>query len=263
MIYRKYSKEQISQVKRLFEEGKNKCQISRITNIPRATLKEWIRPHYIPKTNKPRNSYFPITDFKSYFDTEEKKKAYSFILAVYLCDGCISRFKTFRAPSIRFTNDSKYPINTQEWGEKLKTVLPENSVNIHKKKNGNCFIITAYSRKLLDLFPQFGEGKKHDRKLFLSYWQKEIIEQYPEEFIKGCIQSDGCIYFQKISDAHFYKRYNFVNKSEDIIDFFIFALEKVGISKAKYFQKGRGLFVIQNFIKNQVKILESIISKKE
>ncbi len=263
MTYKTYSQEQKDQVKSLFEDGKNQCEISRITGIPRGTLKCWIKPAYVPKTNKLRNSYRPIIDFESYLNTEEKKKAYSFILGIYLCDGYISRYKTYRAPAIRFFNDSKYPLNTQEWKEKLQILLPENSVNVHKHKQSNCFIVLAYSRKLLDLFPQYGEGKKHDRKLTLAPWQKQILDQYPEEFIRGCIQSDGCIYIQKISDRFSYKRYNFINKSEDIMDFFLYALEKVGIFKDKYFHKKRDLFVSQNFSKSQREILEKIISKKE
>jgi hypothetical protein len=263
MAYKAYSQEQKNQVKSLFENGKNKCEISRITGIPRATLTKWIHPTYIPKTNKPRNSYEPIIDFTSYLNTEEKKKAYSFILGVYLCDGHISRYKTFRAPAIRFFNDSKYPLNTQEWKEKLQILLPENKVNIHQKSNTNCFIVLAYSRKLLDLFPQYGEGKKHDRKLNLTEWQKEILNQYPEDFIRACIQSDGCIYTQKISDKLSYKRFNFIKKSEDIMDFFLYALNLAGISKEKYFNKSRGIFVAQNFSKEQREILEKIISKKE
>lgn len=263
MTYKTYSQEQKDQVKSLFEDGKNKCEISRITGIPRATLTKWIHPTYIRKTGKPRNTYKPIVDFESYLNTEEKKRAYSFILGVYLCDGHISRYKTFRAPCIRFFNDLKYPLNTQEWKEKLQIILPENKINVYKKSESNCCVVLAYSRKLLDLFPQYGEGKKHDRKLTLAPWQKQILDQYPEEFIRGCIQSDGCIYTQKISDKFSYKRYNFINKSEDIINFFLSSLERIGILKQKYFSQSRKLFVVQNFSKEQKIILETIISKKE
>ena len=263
MTYNRYTQIQINQVKSLFEDGKNKSEISRITGIPRGTLKQWIQPTYIRKTDKPRNSYSPITDFESYLDSEEKKKAYSFILGVYLCDGVISTFKTLRAPSIRLFNDTKYPINTKEWKDKLQIILPENSVNVHKNRNSNCYIVLAYSRKLLDLFPQYGEGKKHDRKLTLSSWQQKILDEYPDDFIRGCMQSDGCIYSQNISDKLSYKRFSFVNKSEDIMEFFLYALKLKGILKDKYFHKSKRLFVAQNFSKEQREILERIISKKE
>lgn len=258
--YRSYDTPTKEKVKQLFENGKNKCEISRITGIPRATLTQWIHPKYEPKTNKPRASYVPIVSFEDYLDTEEKKKAYSFILAIYLCDGYIS--KAFRAASIRLFNDAKYPENTNDWAKKLKILLPENSVTVSKQQNSNSFVVLAYSRKLTDLFPQHGSGPKHSRKLIFSNWQLKIIQEFPEEFIKGCIQSDGCIYTQAMKNGYSYKRFNFINKSEDIIDLFLSTLKLINISKEKYFQVNRGLFVIQNFSKEAVSILEKIISKK-
>lgn len=43
MKYKTYTKEQIEQVFNLFENGMNKSNISRITGIPRGTLKEWLK----------------------------------------------------------------------------------------------------------------------------------------------------------------------------------------------------------------------------
>lgn len=262
MKYRVYTQEQIEEAKTLFENGKNKCEISRITGVPRGTIKSWIIPRYKKKTDKPRSSYIPITNFDEYLNTPEKKAAYSFILAVYLCDGCISRYKTYRAPAMRMFNDSKYPKNTKEWAEKLKILFPENSVNIHKRKESNCNVVLLYSRKLLDLFPQYGEGVKHKRKLEFANWQMDIVREFPSDFIRGCIQSDGCVYKQKIG-KYIYKKYNFTNMSEDIIDLFLEALRLIGIQKEKWQNKKSKKFVIQNFSKDDVEALSQIIDKKE
>jgi hypothetical protein len=262
MKYRTYTKEQMGQVKKLFEDGKNQCEISRITGIPRGTLKSWLIPTYKRITDKPRNNYIPITDFDEYLDTPEKRAAYSFILAVYLCDGVISRFKTFRVPSMRLFNDSKYPKNTSEWAEKLKIIFPENSVNVHKRPRYNCNVVLLYSRKLLDLFPQYGNGRKHTRKLVFADWQKKIVQEFPEEFIRGCIQSDGCIYNQKVN-GKVYPRYAFTNMSEDIIDMLLWSLSLVGIEKAKWQNKTNKKFVVQNFRERDFFILQGIINKKE
>lgn len=262
MKYKTYTSEQINQVKSLSENGKNQCEISRITGIPRGTLRFWIKPSYVRKTNKPRNSYSPIENPLTYLNSEELKRAYSFILGVYLCDGCISRYKAYRAPAIRFVNDSKYPNNTKEWAENLQKIFPDNSVNVHKHYKSNCNIVLCYSRKLLDLFPQYGEGKKHNRKISLEEWQKQILSQYPEEFIRACFQSDGCIYQQKIGSKT-YKRYSFSNMSLDIIEIFLFCLEKIGVNKDIYRHKSKGLYLIQNFKKEHVQVLNKIIDKKE
>lgn len=259
MIYKKYTEEDKNVVKDLFLKGMNKCQISKITKINRRTLAYWLDPRN--KKRKKRNSYVPIEDFSLFFDSEEKISAYSFILATYLCDGCISTYKTVRAPSIRLFNDSRYVKNIQEWAEKLKILFPKNVVNVIKQKHSNCFVILTYNKNLIELFPQHGKGVKYKRKLILTDWQKEIIEKYPKEFVKGCFQSDGCIYTQKVGKYE-YRKHSFSNKSEDIIDFLLYALRLIGIEKEKY-RRPDGIFVIQNFKKDQQKVLNEIIFTKE
>lgn len=244
----------------IFENGNNKCQIARITKIPRGTLKKWLTPNYNNRQNK-RNTYIPITNFDDFLNTPEKRQAYSYILAIYLCDGCISTYKTFRAPSIRFFNDSKYPINTKNWADKLKLLFPNNSVITFKKPKANCLVVLAYSKLLLDLFPQHGKGVKHLREIKLTEWQKQIIAEYPQDFIKGCIESDGCIYEQKVGN-YSYKRYSFTNKSEDIINIFLWVLSLIGINKEKYWNP-KEIYVIQNFKPDSIKILQKIINQKE
>ena len=241
MTYKKYTAQDKENVLKLWENGKNQLEISRITGVSRGALREWIKPTYKHLTDKPRNSYVPITDFEAYFNTEEKRKAYSYILAVYLCDGCISYYKTFRAPSIRLYNDSKYVKNNNCRAEELQKILPDNSVNIHKHSVSNCVIISAYSRKLSDLFPQHGSKMKHTRKLIFTNWQLKIIQEFPKEFIKGCIESDGCIYVQTVNNKQ-YKRYSFSNKSQDIIDLFLYSLSLVGITSKKWCSK-KGQFI--------------------
>lgn len=262
MKYRIYTKEDKDKVLKLFETGSNQSAISRETGVPRETLREWLKPKDISK--RIRNSYVPIINFDEYLNTEEKRRAYSFLLAIYLCDGYVCKYKTLRAPSLRMFNDSRYPINIQEWANKAKIIFPNNSIKIFKKKSSNSCEILLYSKKILDLFPQHGPGKKHSRKLNFENWQMQIVKEYPEEFIRACIQSDGCIYHQKLKNGNYsYKRYNFVNKSEDIMNLFAYALSVLGIIKEKTFNKSRNLFVVQNFSKEDTQILEKIISKKE
>lgn len=260
MIYKTYTPDKIDEVKRLFENGNNKSEIHRITGIPRSTVTNWIHPTYIRKTDFPRNSYTPITNFDEHFNTPEKRAAYSFILAVYLCDGWINQKS--RIPRILLINDAKYSKNIEEWRENLAIIFPNNIINVKKRTKSNSVDVSCYSKQLNEIFPQSGKGPKHDRKMVLMDWQETIIQEYPEKFIRGCIQSDGCIYHQKVGN-YAYKRYNFINKSEDVIDFFLRALNFKGIKKEKYFQKNRGLFVVQNFKKDDLSILENIISNKE
>lgn len=257
MKYKKYTKDDVTQVRELFTEGLNRCQISRQTNIPLSTLRKWLN-HDDFNLRDDRNAV-KITDI---INDKIRREAYSFCLGIYLCDGYIVQSKQHRVPNITFYNDYQYPINTREWCDKIQIIFPENKVNCKKKPSSNCVIVKVYNNCIWDLFPQHGKGKKHDRKLILEDWQKEIIKEFPEEFIKACVQSDGCIYIQKVSNRQ-YHRHNFINKSEDIIDFFLWALSLVGIQKKKYYNPNRGLFVVQNFNKEQEEILNNIIKTKE
>jgi hypothetical protein len=260
MEYKKHSQADRDKVLRLFEEGKNKCEISRITGIHRATLRKWIFDHQkgIVKFAYQHN---PEEYLNEFLQSEERRKAYSFVLGLYLCDGHISQYKTHRAACIRMINDFKYPKNTSEWSDNLQILFPENKVNTRKLKI-NAIEVKTYNKKLSILFPQIGKGAKHKRKLTFTDWQMDILKQYPKEFIRACIQSDGSIYNAK-SKGRIYKRYNFTNASEDIIDLFLYSLKGVGIETKKYKHPTENKFLIQNFKKNHIEILETIINIKE
>lgn len=258
--------EEYNKVKELAEKGLNKSQISRETGVPRGSVNEWLLRGFCPKAYNSNQTkigrfeeFYPI----KHLNTEEKQKAYSHILAVYLCDGYINEVK--RKPGvycIRFFNDYNYPIDSEEWRNNLKILLPGNSCNLYKPRSKNIWQIMAYSKNLAKMFPQHGLNEKWQRKMILESWQKEIITKYPEEFIRGCIQSDGSIY-PHVSGPFKYKAYSFVNKSEDIMDWFLYTLSLVYIKKEKYYHKTKELFVCQSFNEMDLVILESIISKKQ
>lgn len=253
-------------VKELKDKGLSKSQISREMNIPRGTISEWILYGFCPRAfseNGLKTNRYEEINIENYFITEELQKAYSHILAVYLSDGYIDKMPHKKdVYRIRFFNDRKYPINTEEWRSNLNALLPKNKCTTRQQEKANCDFVVCYSKYLPILFPQHGPGMKHTRKLELTDWQKKIIQKYPEQFIRGCFQSDGCIY-QHNSGKYSYKKYNYVNKSSDIMDFFLFACECVGIKKEKYLSPKRQVFVAQNFSKEDIDILEKIISIKE
>lgn len=259
MKYKTHSQTDRDNVIRLFEEGKNKCEISRITGINRATLKGWISS-YEKGITKSVYQHDPVEYLNDFLQSEEKRKAYSFVLGLYLCDGYISQYKTHRAETIRIFNDIKYEQDTLEWANNLQILFPENIVSIRKLKS-NCKEVKTHSKKLSLLFPQVGKGAKHNRKLIFTDWQMDILKQYPEQFIRACFQSDGCIFTQTVKDYK-YKRYSFTNCSEDIIDLFLFCLKQIGIEKEKYLHPHKK-FVVQNFKKYQLALLESIIYEKK
>jgi len=200
---------------KLWFEGKSQSEIGRLLGIPRRTCSDIIRRNGVYKER-----------CKVQFDISSLDKAnYAFILGEYLGDGHVSKMnRTYR---IRIFQDNKYPKVIQEIENSLEILFGKSN-----KLSGNgCTIIYAYSNSVPQYFPQHGKGLKKDRKIVLEDWQDEIINQYPLEFLRGLIWSDGCIFFNK---ALGYSQIDFCNSSEDIKDLFCRVLDLIGIRYIRY-----------------------------
>jgi hypothetical protein len=89
-------------------------------------------------------------------------------------------------------------------------------------------IVNAYFNDWPRLFPQHGAGRKHVRSIVLEAWQRKIVERYTAEFVRGCIDSDGCRH-RRIVAGRDYPAYSFANASEDILGIFTWACDVLGI----------------------------------
>src|SRR5262245_6300844 len=98
--------EEVARVRELALEGRNACEIARLTGIPRSTLREWIQPHYKPRLLGPTCSTCgrPEHVFEDLPGSE-----YSYLLGIYLGDGTISRVPKKRCFKLRVFMDSRYP----------------------------------------------------------------------------------------------------------------------------------------------------------
>jgi hypothetical protein len=54
------------------------------------------------------------------------------------------------------------------------------------------------------------------------------VEQYPSEFLRGCIESDGRRH-RRIVAGRNYPEYSFTNHSADILELFLWACGMVGL----------------------------------
>jgi hypothetical protein len=79
------------------------------------------------------------------------------------------------------------------------------------------------------LLPQDGPGRKHDRKIDLEPWQRYYLEEYPAEFLRGLIHSDGCRFTNQGRDGWRSPRYSFSNRSDDIRRLFCAACDVLGL----------------------------------
>jgi len=87
----------------------------------------------------------------------------------------------------------------------------------------------------MQVFPQHGPGRKHSRPIILIPWQQEIVRLHAGDFVRGCIDSDGCRH-RRIVKGRNYPAYSFKNHSGDILRLFAWACRLIGIGSRRVSQ---------------------------
>lgn len=130
---------------------------------------------------------------------------------------------------LRITCDTKYPGIIDDCRRVIDTVMPGQRAGLWTRPSGTYADVYLCSNHWPCLFPQHGPGVKHLRPITLEPWQEQLVEQAPEEFIRGLIHSDGC---RVIANDRGVKsiRYHFTNHSEDILGLFTHTLDQLGIT---------------------------------
>ena len=173
----------------------------------------------------------------------ELPRAYVYLLGLYLGDGCISahRREVYR---LRIFLDLRYPEIVEECATAMSEVMPPNRVNrlerdgsyVDDGKPSNVEI-SVFSKSWPCLFPQHGPGKKHTRRIWLSEWQQELAERWPEELIRGLIHSDGYRFINTGRGGWRHPRYAFSNLSTDLTSIFCTACDCLGVRWTAAFPK--------------------------
>jgi len=212
--------EEFETVQRLIAAGVNDCAIARQTGIPRCTVRDWrLRP---PTRPRPVGTSVcgVLHDFAAF-----PAAAYSYLLGMYLGDGCISRHP--RAWRLRIVLDDKYPRIIDRCREAIDALMPGQQAATLRRPN-NCTEISLYSKHWPCLLPQHGPGRKHLRPIRLEPWQVVLVNEATEDFIRGLIESDGCRVVANDRGVRSV-RYHFSNRSDDIRGLFCAALDELGI----------------------------------
>jgi hypothetical protein len=150
--------------------------------------------------------------------------AYSYLLGIYLGDGYISRTrKTYR---LEVSLHERQTGVIERVAQAIITLGPGHPVG--RRRRGAVTIVNAYANAWPLLFPQHGAGRKHLRPIVLEAWQRNIVEQHPTEFLRGCIESDGCR-LRRIVAGRNYPAYSFSNHSSDILDLFVWTCGLIGL----------------------------------
>lgn len=214
------SAEEFNNVQRLIAAGLNDCQIARKTGIPRPTVRDWRRRPPKRLTQPQAASACGVDhDFGAL-----PVAAYSYLLGLYLGDGCISRHR--RVWRLRIVLDKKYPAIIDRCRQAIETLMPAQHAGFVNKKG--CVEVSLCSKHWPCLFPQHGPGRKHNRRIALEPWQQDLVNRATEEFIIGLIHSDGCRVVANDRGVTSI-RYHFSNRSDDIINLFTAALDRLDI----------------------------------
>ncbi|MEU3276322.1 helix-turn-helix domain-containing protein [Streptomyces antibioticus] len=238
----------------LVAQGRSLNSVSRETGISPSAIRSWQhRLNPLPRMTPPDPG--PPSD----------ESAYSYLLGLYLGDGCISAHPR-SGYYLRIACADAWPGLIQECREAITRVHPGTGVYLAKKQG--CVMVTSYSRHWPHLFPQHGPGRKHERKIALEPWQQEIVDAHPWEFVKGLIHSDGC----RITNwttrmiggerkRYEYPRYFFTNVSDDIRKLYTDTLDKLGIEWTQSARNGCA-FNISVARKASIALMEAHVGPK-
>jgi hypothetical protein len=223
------SVEELAAVRSLVADGLNDCEIARRTGIPRSTVREWRsgrtrsgerqQPASCPACRHARHDFSALPEWH-----------YAYPLGLYLGDGHIAHHRR-GVYALRVSLDRKYPGIIDEcraaiwWvtGGKEAALVPA----------PGCFNVQAYWKSWPCLFPQHGPGVKHERRIELAEWQREIVMREPGALLRGLIHSDGWRGTNRVTvkgKEYAYPRYQFCNVSDDIRGIFCWACDLLGVA---------------------------------
>lgn len=213
----------------LISQGRSLNSVSKETGASRAAIRAWqirVEPLGYDRAR-------PCPRCRATPSEPENPAAYSYLLGLYLGDGCVS-LRRRGVYSLRIACADTWPGLIEACADAIQSVRPDNKVC--RVQSQGCQYVTSWSKHWACLFPQHGPGKKHNRTIALEPWQQEIVDAHPWEFIRGLIHSDGCRIINWTTriiggerKRYEYPRYFFSNKSDDIRKLFTDTLDMVGV----------------------------------
>jgi hypothetical protein len=223
--------EEVRRVGTLVAAGLNDCAIARSTEIPRGTVRGWRHERrweqwpYAAHSTSCQSCGAPNHTF------EALPQTYVYLLGMYLGDGHIVECpkKVYR---LTVAMDAKYPEIIDECARAIAMIVPGAPPALRPLKNSRCIFVVKHSKRWPCLFPQHGPGRKHERPIVLSTWQRSLVSRHPEPFLRGLIHSDGCRFTNPVrhgEKVYRYPRYNFTNASADIRKLFCDACDLLDI----------------------------------
>jgi len=212
----------VTQSLELAGEGPSTSEVARRVGVPRATVRDWLAGRMPAGYGRGGAG---CVGCGGLHDLDALPPNYVYLLGMYLGDGCLSAHPrgVFK---LRISLDARYPGIAEECERAMGAVMRRNRIG--RAGYGTSHELFAYSKNWPCLFPQHGPGRKHERDIALTDWQRRLVKRWPALLLRGLIHSDGCR-FQNTGRGWSHPRYSFANSSEDIKRIFCDACDLMGL----------------------------------
>ncbi|HEX5540559.1 MAG TPA: transcriptional regulator [Micromonospora sp.] len=214
-----------NRARQLYLAGDTIAAAARAVNLPYDTVWHWCRDRPEPKQTGSELRCFRCGE-RGGGPTDPA--AYAYLLGLYLGDGHL--VTSARVPVLRIYCTNTWPNLIDACEEAMKAVL---AASVQRVQKIGCVAVQSYGKHWPCLLPQHGPGKKHDRPIVLTEWQRPIIAAQAGHFLRGLFHSDGCRVANRVTvrgKVYVYPRCLFVNKSADIMELCQWALDLLGIA---------------------------------
>jgi len=208
----------------LLETGRSLSSVSLELGISRFAIREW-RDRGVEPKHQRRTACFMCG-----IAGVAAPSAYAALLGYYLGDGCISR--AARTFVLRVSCDQRLPGIIDD----VTGLMELGGHRAGRVQAPGCIVVQSYWNHWPCLFPQHGPGRKDLRTLAMTIWQREIVEMYPADFLRGLFHSDGSRFTNwtrrpvaGVMKRYEYPRWQFTNNSVEIRTWCCEALDLVGV----------------------------------
>jgi hypothetical protein len=220
----------------MLRDGVRNAEVARMLSVPPGTVGWWWHEDRRRSGTSP-GKHRSICSRCDPHELPLNRAAYSYLLGLYLGDGCISAGTAMLKKGVfvlTIACSDTWPGLMDACETAIRAVMPHNRV--WRRARPGCHQVSCSSRHWPCLFPQHGPGRKHEREIVLEPWQREIVDDFPEDFVRGLIHSDGCRVLNSAvrtrngkTTRYYYSRYHFTNESSHIRTLFTDTLDKLGI----------------------------------
>ena len=209
--------------RQLMAAGRTTRETADLIGIPFPTVVKWRRS---TPTDRNPPERCPICDGR-----DPPAASYGYLLGQYLGDGHL--VTSARVPVLRIYTCTDYPVMAREVVDAVGAVRGRLPGTVAGSHSDRLLTVQSYWMHWPCLLPQHGPGRKHERPIVLTEWQRAIVDEHPWPLIRGLIHSDGCRVINRVTvggKTYAYPRYLFSNESRDIQAILTAALDRVGVA---------------------------------